>query len=47
MRIGSKLFALALLILVAAIACTGGSDDTDSESAEVTGPALVMFYTDN
>jgi hypothetical protein len=46
MRIGSKLFALALLILVAAVACTG-SEGAAGEPVEVTGPALVMFYTDN
>jgi len=48
MRIGPKLIALAVLILVAAVACTGGgSDGSGSRPAEVTGPALVMFYTDN
>ncbi len=48
MRIGPKIIALALLILVVAGACSGGSANEAVDSpTEVTGPALVMFYTDN
>jgi hypothetical protein len=48
MRVGPKLIALALLVLVVASACTGGtlSESVDGPT-EVAGPALVMFYTDN
>jgi hypothetical protein len=48
MRIGPRFIALALLILVAAVACAGdGSNESVDGPTEVTGPALVMFYTDN
>jgi hypothetical protein len=48
MRSTPKLIALALLILVAAVACAGDvSNDSTDGPAEAAGPALVMFYTDN
>ena len=48
MRIGPRFVALALLILVAAVACASdGSDESINGPTEVAGPALVMFYTDN
>ncbi len=48
MRFGPKLIVLGLLIWVAAAACSGGgSDEPVGGTAEVAGPALVMFYTDN
>ena len=48
MKIGPKLIALALLILVVAGACASdGSDEPIDGPTEVAGPALVMFYTDN
>jgi hypothetical protein len=46
MRFGLRLITLALLLLVAVAACSTGSSD-DVESVEISGPALVMFYTDN
>ena len=48
MRVGPKLIALALLILIVAGACSGGSSNEPvGGPTEVAGPALVMFYTDN
>ena len=47
MRIGSRLLALALLVLAIAVACSSGNADESGNNPEVTGPALVMFYTDN
>jgi hypothetical protein len=48
MHIGPKLIAIVFLIVVLAAACSGGvSNESDSGPAEVAGPALVMFYTDN
>jgi len=48
MRIGSKLIALAILLLVITVACSStGSDEGDSGLGDIAGPALVMFYTDN
>jgi hypothetical protein len=48
MRIRSSLIALAILLLVITVACSdNGSDDSSDQPAEVAGPALVMFYTDN
>lgn len=47
MRNGARLFALVLLLLAAVVACTSGNADEPSNLPEVTGPALVMFYTDN
>ena len=48
MRIGPRLIALALLILVTAVACASdGSNESVDGPTEVAGPALVMFYTDN
>ena len=48
MRFGPKLIALAFLVLVVAGACTNNSPNEPIDGpAEVAGPALVMFYTDN
>jgi hypothetical protein len=48
MRIGSRLIALAILLLVTTVACSGtGSGESGNAPAEVAGPALVLFYTDN
>jgi len=48
MRVGPKLIALALLILVVTGACSNGSSNEPvGGPTEVAGPALVMFYTDN
>jgi hypothetical protein len=48
MKVGPKLIALALLILVVAGACASGSSNESIDGpTEVAGPALVMFYTDN
>jgi hypothetical protein len=47
-RRGSFLIVLAILIIAAVAACTGDdAKETGSEAVDVTGPALVMFYTDN
>lgn len=48
MRIGLRLIALAIVLLVVTAACSGaGSDESGDAPTELTGPALVMFYTDN
>ncbi len=48
MRMGSRLIALGMLLLLITVACSSaGSDELDSGPTEVAGPALVMFYTDN
>ena len=39
---------LVLFVLVITAACSGGdSNELVDGPAEVTGPAMVMFYTDN
>ena len=48
MRKGFQLITLVLLMMVVTVACgTRFSNETATGSTEVTGPALVMFYTDN
>ena len=48
MRIGSKLTAVVLLILLTAGACaTNGPNENNVAVPDIKGPALVMFYTDN
>ena len=48
MRTGSRLIALAILLLVITAACSGNDADESGDTPdEVSGPALVMFYTDN
>lgn len=48
MRIGLRLISLALLLVLVTAACSGaGSDESGDTPTEVSGPALVMFYTDS
>jgi hypothetical protein len=43
-----ELILIFLLVLVIAAACSGGeTEPVDTELTEVSGPALIMFYTDN
>jgi hypothetical protein len=41
------LFLLLVMLLLSAIACSDSGSTESPEAAEVSGPALVMFYTDN
>ncbi len=48
MNIGSRLIASAILLLVVTVACSGSNEgESENPPVEVSGPALVMFYTDN
>ncbi len=38
---------LGLLVLALTAACAGNTQTEDPEVPEITGPALVLFYTDN
>ena len=40
-----KILGLILIVLLFLVAC--GGEKADIPTAEIEGPALVMFYTDN
>ena len=43
-----ELILISLLVLVIISACASREAETvDTDSREVSGPALIMFYTDN